>query len=115
MPAVLPAGRLPNLKIAAISGSTTDLKILPPELLVDSRTRLTNGQDQAEQGDYVVARRTFRGAIAQLDSVAARYPDSQSIKSLRRDIEQADSRAQQACSAENDMRKRRGEEARACQ
>jgi hypothetical protein len=115
MPAVLPAGRLPNLKIAAIPGSATDLKIVPPELLVDSRTRLTNGQDQAEQGDYVVARRTFRGAIAQLDSVAARYPDSQSIKSLRRDMEQADSRAQQACSAENDMRKRRGEEARACQ
>jgi serine/threonine protein kinase len=115
MPAVLPSGRLPNLKIAAISGTATELKIVPPELLVDSRTRLTNGQDQAEQGDYVVARRTFRGAIAQLDSVAARYPDSQSIKSLRRDIEQADSRAQQACSAENDMRKRRGEEARACQ
>ncbi len=115
LPAVLPAGRLPNLKIAAISGSATDLKIVPLELLVDSRTRLTNGQDQAEQGDYVVARRSFRGAIAQLDSVAARYPDSQSIKNLRRDIEQADSRAQQACSAENDMRKRRGEEARACQ
>jgi hypothetical protein len=115
MPAVLPSGRLSNLKIAAIPGSATDLKMVPPELLVDSRTRLTNGQDQAEQGDYVVARRTFRGAIAQLDSVAARYPDSQSIKSLRRDIEQADSRAQQACSAENDMRKRRGEEARACQ
>ena len=109
----LPSGRLPNLKIAALG--SPDLKIVPPELLVDPRTRLTNGQDQAEQGDYVIARRTFRGAIAQLDSVGARYPDSQSIKSLRREIEQADSRALQACTAENDMRKRRGEEARACQ
>ena len=114
MPTVLPSGRLPNVKIA-LSSSATDLKIVPPELLVDPRTRLTNGQDQADQGDYVIARRTFRGAIAQLDSVGARYPDSQSIKSLRREIEQADSRALQACTAENDMRKRRGEEARACQ
>ena len=111
---VLPAGRLPNVKIA-VSGSATDLKIVPPEVLVDPRTRLTNGQDQADQGDYVIARRTFRTAIVQLDSVAARYPDSQSIKSLRREIEQADSRALQACTAENDMRRRRGEEARACQ
>ena len=111
---VLPTGRLPNFKIA-VSGTAADLKIVPPEVLVDPRTRLTNGQDQADQGDYLVARRTFRSAIAQLDSVGARYPDSQSIKSLRREIEQADSRALQACTAENDMRKRRGEEARACQ
>ncbi|HKW46120.1 MAG TPA: serine/threonine-protein kinase [Gemmatimonadaceae bacterium] len=111
---VLPSGRLPNLKIA-VAGSAADLKIVPPELLVDPRTRLTNGQDQADQGDYLVARHTFRGAIAQLDSTAAKFPDSQSIKSLRREIEQADSRALQACTAENDMRKRRGEEARACQ
>ena len=114
VPAVLPSGRLPNVKIA-LSTSGTDLKLVPPELLVDPRTRLTSGQDQADQGDYVIARRTFRGALAQLDSVGARYPDSQSIKSLRREVEQADSRALQACTAENDMRKRRGEEARACQ
>lgn len=111
---LLPAGRLPNVKIAVAAGGT-DLKIVPPELLVDERTRLTNGQDQAEQGDYAIARRTFRTAIAQLDSVAARYPDSQAIRNLRREIEQADSRATQACAAENEMRKRRGEEARACQ
>jgi serine/threonine protein kinase len=113
-PAPLLSGRLPNLKIAVASG-ISDLKLLPPELLVDERTRLTNGQDQADQGDYAVARRTFRSAIAQLDSVAARYPDSQAIRNLRRDIEQADARAVQACVAENDMRKRRGEEVRACQ
>ena len=115
MPApVLPAGRLPNVKIA-VAGSVGDLKLVPPELLVDERTRLTNGQDQVEQGDYAVARRTFRTAMAQLDSVAPRYPDSQAIRNLRRDIEQADARALQACTAENEMRKRRGEEVRACQ
>jgi hypothetical protein len=102
------------VKISVASG-TSDFKIVPPELLVDERSRLANGQDQADQGNYAVARRTFRSAIAQLDSVAPRYPDSQSIRNLRREIEQADTRAAQACAAEDEMRKRRGEEARACQ
>src|SRR3954462_3696331 len=111
---VLPSARMPNLKIA-VTGTTSDLKIVPPELLVDSRTRLTNGEDQVEQGEYVTARRTFRSAILQLDSVAVRFPESQAIKGLKRDLEQADARAVQACAAENDMRKRRGEQARVCQ
>ena len=111
---VVPAGRMPNVKIA-VAGATSDLKIMPPELLVDPRTRLTNGEDQVEQGEYVTARRTFRSAILQLDSVAMRFPESQAIKSLKRDLEQADARAVQACGAENEMRKRRGEQARVCQ
>ena len=111
---ILPSARMPNLKIA-LTGATPDLKIVPPELIVDSRTRLTNGEDQAEQGEYVTARRTFRSAILQLDSAAMRFPESQAIKSLKRDLEQADGRAVQACAAENDMRKRRGEQARVCQ
>ena len=111
---VLPAARIPNLKIT-VAGTTPDLKIVPPELLVDPRTRLSNGRDQVEQGEYATARRTFRSAILQLDSAAMRYPDSQVIKSLKRDLEQADARAVQACTAENEMRKRRGEQAGACQ
>ena len=111
---VVPAGRMPNVKIA-VSSATPDLKIVPPELLVDARTRLTNGDDQVEQGEYVTARRTFRSAILQLDSVAMRFPESQAIKSLKKDLEQADARATQACAAENEMRKRRGEQARVCQ
>lgn len=111
---VLPAARMPNLKIT-VPGATPELKIVPPELLVDPRTRLSNGRDQVEQGEYVTARRTFRSAILQLDSVEVRYPDSQVIKSLKRDLEQADARAVQACAAENDMRKRRGEQVGACQ
>ena len=111
---VLPAARIPNVKFA-VTGGAADLKIVPPELLVDPRTRLTNGEDQVEQGEYITARRTFRSAILQLDSAATRYPESQAIKSLKRDLEQADTRAVQACAAENEMRKRRGEQARACQ
>ena len=112
---VLPAAKMPTVKIAVTGTGAADLKIVPPELLVDSRTRLTNGQDQVEQGEYATARRTFRSAILQLDSVATRFPDSQAIKNLKRDLEQADTRAVQACAAENEMRKRRGEQARACQ
>jgi hypothetical protein len=110
---VIPAGPLPNLNIAVNAGP--DLKIVPPEVLVDARTRLTNGQDLIEQGDYQVARRTFRTAMVQLDSIGARYPESQAVRALRHDVEQADAKAGQACIAENDMRKRRGETLRSCQ
>jgi serine/threonine protein kinase len=112
--AMLPTAKTPNVKIA-VMGATSDLRLMPPELLVDSRTRLTTGQDQIEQGEYATARHTFRSAMLQLDSVAARYPESQAVKSLKHDLEQADARAVQACGAENEMRKRRGEQARACQ
>lgn len=112
--AVLPAGKVPNVKIT-VAGTPTDFKLMPPELLVDPRTRLTTGQDQIEQGEYATARHTFRSAMLQLDSVAARYPESQAAKNLKHDLEQADARAVQACGAENEIRKRRGEQARACQ
>jgi hypothetical protein len=112
--AMLPTAKTPNVKIA-VSGPTTDLRLMPPELLVDPRTRLTTGNDQIDQGEYATARRTFRSAMLQLDSVAARYPESQAAKSLKHDLEQADARAAQACGAENEMRKRRGEQVRACQ
>jgi hypothetical protein len=112
-PPALPSVALGNLNVAV--NAAPDLKIVPPEMLVDARTRLTNGEDLIEQGDYQVARKTFRTAMAQVDSVGARYPDSQSIRALRHEIEQADAKAGQACIAENDMRRRRGETARACQ
>lgn len=111
---ILPSGKLPNVNVA-ISGPTTDLKLVSPEMLVDARMRLTNGQDAIEQGDYVLARRTFRGALQQVDTLASRYPDSDKIRALRRDLEQADNRALQACTAENEMHKRRGEQGKACQ
>jgi hypothetical protein len=95
--------------------ASPELKIVSPEMLMDVRTRLTNGEDLTEQGDYQMARRTFRVALTQLDSIIARYPESQAVRVLRREVEQADSRASQACNAENEMRKRRGESPGACQ
>jgi hypothetical protein len=110
----LPSGKLPNFNVA-IAGPSTDLKIVTPEMLVDARTRLTNGQDAADQGDYLMARRTFKGALQQLDSIATRFPESEKVRTLRRDVEQADAHALQACNAENEMRKRRGEQGKPCQ
>jgi hypothetical protein len=111
--AVLP-GKLPNVNVA-IAGPATDVRLVSPEMLVDARTRLARGQDAADQGDYAVARRAFRGALQQLDSLAGRYPQSENVHTLRHEVEQADTRALQACSAENEMRKRRGEQGKVCQ
>jgi hypothetical protein len=112
----VPTSRLPNVKIAVTGpGVSPDLKIVPPELLVDPRTRLTNGQDQVEQGEYLTARRTFRSALSQVDSAASRYPESLAFKHLQIELDQGVANAVQACTAENEMRRRRGEQARACQ
>lgn len=111
---VLPKGKMPNVSVA-IAGAPTELKMVSPEMLVDARTRLSSGQDAVDQGDYIMARRTFHGALQQLDSLASRYPASEKIRDLHREIEQADANALQACNAENEMRKRRGIQGKACQ
>jgi serine/threonine protein kinase len=113
-PTPLPSGKLPTVNVA-IASPSTDLKIVTPEMLVDARTRLTNGQDAADQGDYLLARRAFKGALLQLDSIATRFPESEKVRALRHDVEQADAHAVQACNAENEMRKRRGEPGKPCQ
>jgi hypothetical protein len=111
---ILPSGKLPNLNLS-IAGPATDIKLVSPEMLVDARTRLSRGQDAADQGDYPVAHRAFRGALQQLDSLASRFPQSENVRTLRHDVEQADARALQACTAENELHKRRGEQGKVCQ
>jgi hypothetical protein len=105
---------VPNINVA-IPGGSSVLKIVPPEVVTDIKARLTSGQEQADQGEYAVARRIFRAALLQLDSATARFPDSQSLRALRRDITQADDRSLQACAAENDLHRRRGERPGVCQ
>lgn len=113
-PSVLPPGALPNVNVA-VAGPATDLKIVTPDMLVDARTGLTRGQDAADQGDYAVARRAFRGALQQLDSLATRYPQSENVRTLRSEVQQADARALRACGAENEIRTRRGTQLKLCQ
>ena len=113
----LDAGRVPAMPRlnVTIPVSTPELRMVPPEVLVEARSRLTNGQEQTEQGEYVAARRSFRTALQQLDSASARYPESQAIRSLRREVELADARTLKACLAENEFHKRRGDQPGACQ
>ena len=100
---------------AAISTAASEVKMVPPELLVDVRGRLSSGEDQSEQGEYLAARRIFRAALQHIDSATARYPSSQALRALRRDVEQADQNALRACIAENEMHRKRGEQPGSCQ
>jgi hypothetical protein len=99
--------RLANVNIA-IPTVAADLRSLPSGLVVAIQTRAANGKESAEQGAYVSAREAFHGALKQLDSVAAAYPRSLQLESLRRDIAQMDDQTAQACRAENDVRQKRG-------
>ena len=89
--------------------------MLPPEVMVDVRSRLSSGEEQSEQGEYLAARRIFRAALQQIDSATSRYPSSQALRALRRDVEQADQNALRACVAENEMHRKRGELPGSCQ
>jgi hypothetical protein len=110
---VLASAPPPNVNVAV--SASADLRLVPPEMLVDARTRLTSGEDLVEQGDYQMAHRSFRVALTQLDSIDARFPTAEAVRVLRRQLDQADAKAVQACGAENEMRKRRGETPRGCQ
>ena len=105
---------VPSLNLTIPTG-TTELRMVPQDVLVDARSRLTTGEDQAEAGEYVTARRIFRTALQQLDSASARYPDSQALRALRREVELADARTLKACIAEAELHKRRGEPSGQCQ
>jgi hypothetical protein len=99
----------------AIPTATSEVKMVPPEVLVDVRGRLSSGEEQTEHGEYLAARRIFRAALQQIDSATSRYPSSQALRTLRRDIEQADQNALRACIAENEMHRKRGEQPGSCQ
>jgi hypothetical protein len=104
---------VPGLNVTIQPG--TEVKIVPPEILVGARSRLTNGEEQSDQGEYLAARRIFRSALQQIDSAAVLYPESQAIRTLRREIEQADQNALRACIAENELHRKRGEQPGQCQ
>jgi hypothetical protein len=111
------APNVPNFSSlnVAISTASSEVKMVPPELLVDVRSRLSSGEDQSEQGEYLAARRIFRAVLQHIDSATARYPSSQALRALRRDVEQADQNALRACIAENEMHRKRGEQPGSCQ
>ena len=95
--------------------TSTELKMVPPEMIVEAKGRLASGEEQAELGEYLAARRILRAVLQQIDSATSRYPSSQALRSLRREVEQADQNALRACIAENEMHRKRGEQPGSCQ
>jgi hypothetical protein len=101
---------LPTLKkinvAAAIDG---DKDLVPVDVVLDLRTQLSNGQAQADEGQYALARRILAAAKAGADAAISKFSKSATLRSLRSELDSADRRALAACQAENEViRKRRG-------
>lgn len=111
------ARKLPPIPALNLSlpKSSAELRIVPPELLVDLKSHMQTALDALDQGEYAAARRGIHTTLGQVDSTLKLYPESQSLKTLKGDLEQADKRALQACQAENDMLRRRGGKMSPCE
>jgi hypothetical protein len=84
-------------------------ELLPPELLTELRERLAHGREITEYGQYAAARRIYRAALDRIDNLGDRYVGSQALLFVKQELEQASERALAACTAENDViRKRSG-------
>lgn len=106
----------PNVNIGAIAipTGTVDLRIAPPDLLLSLREQLSAGAKQVDDGDYAAARRGFRVLQTRTDSALETYRMSPTLTKLRRDVEEADARARDACAAENELLRRRGGHEKPC-
>jgi hypothetical protein len=72
------------------------------------RTQLTNGKEQADQGQYALGRRIFASAVTAADAAINKFSGSENLRSLRAELDSADRRALRACQAENDLIRKRG-------
>jgi hypothetical protein len=75
--------------------------------LAEARTRANNGE-------FAIAQRLFRLALAKARRLAARHPSSQAVATLRRQIEDAAERAREECDAINLVARRRGDSQHVC-
>lgn len=113
------AASLPNVpKIAApeftLPATTGAPQLIAADLVVDARSRVSVAGEQADQGNYAAARQTLAGALARLDSAAARASDTESLRGVRREIEAAQKRNSEACGAESELRRRHGQTPLSC-
>jgi len=98
----------------SVASSPDAPQLLPADVVIDIRDRLSQGRLLADGGDYAAARRTFRAALSAIDSAAARYMSSDALRTLRRDVEKESQSALDACNAENAIRQRREGKSLAC-
>ncbi|MDQ3995541.1 MAG: hypothetical protein M3303_00825, partial [Gemmatimonadota bacterium] len=88
-------------------------ELLPSEVLVGLRDRLLHGKEKIEFGEYAAARKIYRLGLEQIASFGDRY-QSEALAAVKQELEQAAERALAACSAENDVRRRRNGKAVQC-
>jgi hypothetical protein len=92
-----------------------DKKLVPVDVVMDLRTQLANGKEQADQGQYVLARRIFGSAITSVDAALVKFSGAESLRSIRAELDSASRRALRACQAENDLTRKRGGTAVPCE
>lgn len=87
---------------------------MPAEVLTGLRERLAHGNENMEYGEYSRARMIYRGALDQVANLSDRYAGTQALLRLKQDLEQATERALVACTAENEVIRRRNGKAVQC-
>ena len=98
----------------AVAAPNTAPQLLPTDVIIDIRDRLSQGRQLAEGGDYAAARRAFRAALQVIDSASTKYVSSDALRTMRQDVEKEAQSALEACNAENEFRKRRDGKTLSC-
>jgi serine/threonine protein kinase len=99
---------LPTLKRMNLGTVDADKRLVPVDVVMDFRSQLTNGKEQADQGQYALARRIFGAAITSVDAALVKFSGAESLRSIRAELDSASRRALRACQAENDLSRKRG-------
>ncbi len=109
------AASLPKMKGMKVAVAIdAEKKLVPVDVVVGLQTQLSSGKDQVDQGQYVLARRIFASALAAADAGINTFPGSETLRSIRAQLDSADRNAVRACQAENDVIRKRGGKAASC-
>jgi hypothetical protein len=100
-----PAARQP---VTVSPPAKPDKKNVPVDVLSDVEGRLASGNEEAEIGLYSLARRIYHDAMVVTDAALSKYSQSDTLRSIRTQLNQADLRALRACQAENDTFRKSG-------
>jgi len=85
-----------------------DKRTAPVDVLSDVEGRLASGNEEAEIGLYSLARRIYHDAMVVTDAALSKYSQSDTLRSIRTSLNQADQRALRACQAENETLRKSG-------
>ncbi len=106
--------RVPSVTLS-LPSSIGRVEMLPAEVLAGLRERIANGHENAESGEYARAREIYASALDQLAKLSERYSTSQTLQTMKQQIQQAVARASAACAAENEVAVKRNRRPVQCQ